>query len=276
MSWVRLYVEILDDPKTAMLPDGQFRLFCESLCLAKYADMGGDTGLTVEQLDWRLRRKTAKSVKALCDVGILILTEDKTVAVTQWAKRQFESDSSTDRVKKHRQKHREAVPETADETLHVTFQEQPKPVAETAPETESDTDSEQSQKKETDSAATPPVRRVDDVKLVFDHWREVMGHPLAKLGDNGSKRYRAVAGRLKDGYSVDDLRKAVEGCKRTPWNMGENDRGGIFDDLELICRDAAHVDRFLSVALNGHAPARMRGPQSRLTTPAAGTHYGSL
>lgn len=138
MSWVRLYVEILDDPKTAMLPDAQFRLFCECLCLAKIANKGGDTCMTVAQLDWRLRRKTGKNVEAMCATALLTMSEDGTVVVTQWAKRQFESDSSTDRVKKHRDAKKGNVPVTVDETL----QEQSDAVTETPPESESDTDSE--------------------------------------------------------------------------------------------------------------------------------------
>lgn len=143
MSWVRLYVEILDDPKTAMLPDHQFRLFCEALCLAKLANLGGDTGMTVEQFDWRLRKKTAKNVEALCRIGILSMSATGTVSVTQWAKRQFESDTSTSRVQKHRDQKKGNVSVTIDETLHATFQEQPNDVTETSPESESESESEQ-------------------------------------------------------------------------------------------------------------------------------------
>lgn len=142
MSWVRLYVEILDDPKTAMLPDAQFRLFCECLCLAKIANKGGNTGMTVAQIDWRLRRKNAKNVQAMCASGLLTMSEDGTVAVTQWAKRQFESDTSTGRVQKHREAKKGNVTETDDETLHGALQEHPNDVTETSPESDTESDSE--------------------------------------------------------------------------------------------------------------------------------------
>lgn len=103
-------------------------------------------------------------------------------------------------------------------------------------------------------SAAPAVRRVDDVKLIFDHWRIVMGHPQAKLGDVGSKRYRAVAGRLKDGYTAEQLKSAIDGCKKSPHHMGQNDRGEVYDDLELICRDQAHVDKFLALGTGMRVP----------------------
>lgn len=80
-----------------------------------------------------------------------------------------------------------------------------------------------------------------DELLVFDYWRQETGHLKAQFD---TKRQRAVRERLKD-YSVDDLRRAVDGCLLTPHNQGKNDRGEVYDDLELICRDAAHVDRFM-------------------------------
>lgn len=91
---------------------------------------------------------------------------------------------------------------------------------------------------------------------VFEFWVLHLNHPRAVFDE---KRRKAVAARLRDGYSVADLILAVRGCKLTPHNMGENDRQEIFDDLELICRDTPHVERFIArvevgVNGNGHKP----------------------
>jgi hypothetical protein len=101
--------------------------------------------------------------------------------------------------------------------------------------------------------AAEPGRRAEDhpdakppslpARAVFDHWRTRMGKTERTAFDG--KRRRAVEARLKDGYSPEDLMRAVDGCKVTPHNQGENDRGEKYDDLELICRDAGHVDRFI-------------------------------
>jgi hypothetical protein len=92
-------------------------------------------------------------------------------------------------------------------------------------------------------------------RQVFQFWQEHLKHPKAILD---SKRERAITNRLKDGYSVDDLILAVKGCKLTPYNMGQNSEHRQYDDIELICRDATHVDRFIAKApnANGKPPPR--------------------
>lgn len=80
---------------------------------------------------------------------------------------------------------------------------------------------------------------------VFEYWQEVAGHPRTKLDD---KRKRKIRARLRDGYTVDELRAAVDGVLKSPFHMGENDHNMKYDDIELICRDAAHVDRFMRLA----------------------------
>lgn len=97
-----------------------------------------------------------------------------------------------------------------------------------------------------------PTRRLEDkAQAVFDHWCRVM----AKRGNVvfGADRRRAVEARLKEGFEVEDLCRAVDGCSVTPHNIGQNDRGERFDDLELICRNSAHVERFKQ---NAEAPPK--------------------
>lgn len=63
----------------------------------------------------------------------------------------------------------------------------------------------------------------------------------------GKKRIGVIVARLRDGYTVEQLKAAVDGCTRSPFHQGENDRGQVYDDLELICR-ADKVDRFIQIA----------------------------
>lgn len=81
---------------------------------------------------------------------------------------------------------------------------------------------------------------------VFEHWREIMGKGPRAVFDDA--RRGAVEARLAEGYTVDELKRAIEGCASDPFNMGKNDRKKRYDDLELICRKAAHVDRYMSGA----------------------------
>lgn len=107
----------------------------------------------------------------------------------------------------------------------------------------------------------PPAEKPSDAAAeVFWHWRAVMGKDGRTAFD--AKRRRAVKARLADGYTVDQLKRAVDGCAKTPHNMGQNDRGERYDDLELICRDAAHVDRFIANAQSPPTPRSSRGAAS--------------
>lgn len=84
---------------------------------------------------------------------------------------------------------------------------------------------------------------------VFNHWREVMGHPKAKFSASDD-RSKKVIKQLKAGYSVDELKLAVDGCAKTPHNMGDNDRGQRYDGLNVICKNGDNVDRFIRTASN--------------------------
>lgn len=106
--------------------------------------------------------------------------------------------------------------------------------------TEQEPEQEPTRKPLSSSASEP-----DRVRQVFEHWQVVMDHPKAKLDD---KRRAKIKKRLADGYTVRDLCAAVDGCRRSPHHMGENDRGTRYDDIELICRDAPHVDKFIKLA----------------------------
>lgn len=86
----------------------------------------------------------------------------------------------------------------------------------------------------------------DDAESIFKYWQSELNHPRAAFDD---KRKALIKKHLKH-YSVDDLKKAIYGCSVTPHNMGDNDRGERYDSIELILRDAAHIDRFMKNADN--------------------------
>ena len=95
------------------------------------------------------------------------------------------------------------------------------------------------------ASATVFPPELTDVEQVFQHWQQVMDHPGAKLD---AKRKRAIQARLKDGYLVEHLTQAIDGCRSSEWYMGKNDRQQRYDDIELICRDAGKVDSFMALA----------------------------
>lgn len=86
----------------------------------------------------------------------------------------------------------------------------------------------------------------DDEFQVFEHWR-VLRHPKAKATP---ERKRLIAKALKV-YSVADLQLAITGVTKSPHHMGENGTRTVYDDIELILRDAKHIESFLRLAGGG-------------------------
>lgn len=82
------------------------------------------------------------------------------------------------------------------------------------------------------------------INSVFAHWQKVMDHPTAKLI---KVREKAIAARLKEGYTVEQITAAIDGCRRSKFHMGENDSGIVYDDLTLICRNGAKLEFFISL-----------------------------
>lgn len=114
------------------------------------------------------------------------------------------------------------------------------------------------------NGSTSPAERV------FKFWQQVMHKPKALLK---GKRKRAVEARLGEGYSVERLMAAVEGCARTPFNMGENDRHTPFNDLELICRDGTHVEKFEADAPKSPGPPVRRKTDEEISAEIS-AEYG--
>lgn len=83
------------------------------------------------------------------------------------------------------------------------------------------------------------------VRTVFDFWREAMNHPGAKLD---AKRRGRIQARLKDGFSTEELCKAIEGAKCDPWLMGSNPSKKVYDGIETVLRDAAQVEKLKALA----------------------------
>lgn len=50
-------------------------------------------------------------------------------------------------------------------------------------------------------------------------------------------------------YGADTVKQAVRGCSLSPWHMGQNPSGTRYTDIELILRDAGHIERFANLTV---------------------------
>jgi len=84
-----------------------------------------------------------------------------------------------------------------------------------------------------------------DIALeAFEYWLLVMNKSSSstKLTD---KRKKTINARLKDGYTINQIKQAIDGCKNDPFSMGDNDRRKPFNDIELICRTGEKLESFM-------------------------------
>ena len=131
MRWFRLYDDVLNDPKVQKLSGETFKLWINVLCIAS---KHGGVLPNLEDLAFELRLPTL-----VCKTEIDILKQaglidgDKKLKPHGWEKRQYKSDTSTERVKRFRERSSNAT-ETVSETVPDT-------------DTETDTETDKNQKK---------------------------------------------------------------------------------------------------------------------------------
>jgi len=145
--WFRLYCGVLHDPKVQLL-GVLFQPWVNLLCLAGDND-GTLPCMTEVAFALRVAESEAASIVAKLMAAGLIDETEFGLSPHNWKVRQYVSDNSTERVRRHRKKiMRNAVSETFCATSSVTQST----VTETPPDTDTDTDTEQRQ-----SSAPPPI-----------------------------------------------------------------------------------------------------------------------
>ncbi len=152
-GWFRAYSEALNDPKIQKLSLEAFKAWHNALYLAAQNDSRDGNIGTLDDVSFAFR-ETKSSVSSafhqLLQVG-LIETVGETFRIKSWSKRQYKSDTSTDRVKR--------------------FRERSKIVTETAPDTEqirTDTDTDTDIKKTYPSDSQKKVERTIKKKIPVD------------------------------------------------------------------------------------------------------------
>lgn len=145
--WFRLYDDLVDDPKIQRLPGETVKALLNLWCLASQND-----GLlpAVDDIAFKLRMKPSKVEQLLSVLGEcgLIDSDETGLRPHNWNARQFKSDVSNERVKRHRERKCNVTP-----TVTVT-----------PPETE------QIQNRKDAAPAAP-----DPERELFERGRQVLG-----------------------------------------------------------------------------------------------------
>lgn len=80
---------------------------------------------------------------------------------------------------------------------------------------------------------------ISNTNLVFEFWKTTFQKPRVVLSEVRKSRIQA---RLKQGYSVIDIQKAILNCSKSNFHITNN-----HIDLELICRNEQKLDYFIDL-----------------------------
>jgi len=145
------------------------------------------------------------------------------------------------------------------------------------PEPESDPEPEPKPEDQRPAVEQPAVAlkrdhsRSPDIAAVVAHYQTF--HPQAKPG----KKERAmIAARLQDGYSTADLCQAIDGYHRSPFHLGDNDRGKAYLTLALFFRDSTHVQAGIELASGESQPLAGAGATTRQNIAAGQAFMASF
>lgn len=91
------------------------------------------------------------------------------------------------------------------------------------------------------------------MREVWEHYVSQYGKLVSKQGAARlvptKKRISKVRARKKEGYSDDELKRAIDTVLSSEYHREHG-----FVDLELICRDQGHVEQYLLRSRNGKKP----------------------
>ena len=87
----------------------------------------------------------------------------------------------------------------------------------------------------------------EEVTAVWEYWVEIHRKGQENRVKLTDERRDRIAWAVSE-YGVDTCMEAIVGCKSSPFHQGDNDRRRKYDDVELILRDAARIERFCEIA----------------------------
>ena len=213
----RLYDEMLDDPKAQRLPPQDFKIWINLLCLASRND--GKLPC-ISDMAFALRISENDAVTVVERLHIAGLIDKRNggpdgfhYSPHAWEKRQYKSDNSADRVKKHREKR--------NGECNVSCN-----VTETHPDTDTETDTET----DISNMSETPVSDTDDESVSVKDVVEVWNKLAPKIGkktvrDVTPSRKQLLQTRLKQ-YSMDDFVTVFENIQASPFLRGDTGWGG--------------------------------------------------
>jgi len=105
-----------------------------------------------------------------------------------------------------------------------------------------------------------PKAAIDaQVTEVLTYWRGVVGMDRASIeGPKAEHRRKRIKARLKEKFTVEQLRQVADGAAKDPFLMGTDPKSkpGGYRDVETVYRDAAQCERLIALSA-GNIPKQV-------------------
>ena len=85
------------------------------------------------------------------------------------------------------------------------------------------------------------------------YWANATGRNPNRVKLTG-KRKALIRRLIEDGFDIDELELAVDGNQQSAFHQGDNEQHKVYDEFELIFRNAESVERFTGYLREVHAP----------------------
>jgi hypothetical protein len=227
MQWFRFYNDTMRHPKVAKLTDPQFRLWVELLCVASENDGAIPAAEDLKHVLKRRLDHLLTGLKGLLKAGLIVRYGDG-FRPHNWEKRQYKSDSSAERVRKHREEKKRYS---------------------NALDTDTDTETELTPKGVCASDDAPAFA-VDDF---VEGWNAVASEcGLSQIRKLTDSRKRAFNVRRREYPEITDWQRAFQCLRENKWMHGDNRNGWRADPdfflpaksfTKLVEGESAQADR---------------------------------
>jgi len=222
MKWFRVYNDILTDPKLRILGRESCWILTQLMAFInenfrKSGSISREELQTFSSIVGTTLPKCLKIVEKAIELEIMHRAGDF-YHLTNWHKRQFESDSSAERTRRWRLRRSQS-----DATGTVTV---------TAPETETESESEEDDlfKKRSPSSlqsemkpkSTTPRCPYEMIRKLFN---STCTPPLEVVHELTSTERKRIQARWRDQPSIDPFLKVFQETKSGPWLLGDNPSG---------------------------------------------------
>lgn len=231
MPWVKLYTEMLDDPKVGFLSEGAQLLFVKLILLAGECDAegyvaNGDDPLSPEQIAWRLRIPLDQIEQRLSELTGARLIEDcdGILLVANFQERQGRSQSEKrkqwrDRKQKQRGNERDSE--------NVTRDTDENPAGVTPLEGEGEGEREREGEERKTPAAPPPApavavwEEVMEERAPPEYWPDEMAHVVGDVQDDLDLWRRTLHQWRIDDHRADNIDGQLDRFRKNKLNRDD-------------------------------------------------------